>query len=68
MQGETARAPPVPLDAPVIAPRREHGSVAGALLSDAEGAALVVRLDSNPTKADWALWSRDLDARLTTTT
>src|SRR5215469_10496746 len=27
-------------------------------------AALITRLDSNPTKADWELWSWDLDIRL----
>jgi len=31
-------------------------------------ALLITRLDSNPTKADWTLWSRDLDARLTAAT
>jgi len=33
-------------------------------LSTAERAALIARLDSNPTKADWALYSRALDAML----
>jgi hypothetical protein len=40
----------------------------GTLLSDAERAALIARPDTNPTKADWALYDRDLDARLTATT
>jgi hypothetical protein len=33
-------------------------------LSAAERAALVARLDGNPTKADWALWERELEAML----
>jgi hypothetical protein len=33
-------------------------------LSAAERAALVARLDSNPTKADWAIYDRHLDALL----
>jgi len=45
----------------------EHGSAAGAKLTPAERAALVARLDSNPTKTDWALYSRDLDVRLCNT-
>jgi hypothetical protein len=43
----------------------EPGSGGGAKLTPAERAALIVRLDTNPTKTDWALWSRDLEARLT---
>jgi len=35
-----------------------------ALLSTTERAALVTRLDSKPTKADWGAWERDLEARL----
>jgi hypothetical protein len=46
----------------------EPGGGAGAKLSPAERAALIGRLDTKPTKEDWALWSRDLDARLTTIT
>jgi hypothetical protein len=42
----------------------EHGSPARAKLSPSERAALIARLDSNPNRADWDLWSRDLDARL----
>jgi len=33
-------------------------------LSDNERTALIARLDSKPTKTDWALWNRDLDIRL----
>jgi hypothetical protein len=33
-------------------------------LTPEERAALIARLDSNLTRADWGLWSRDLDARL----
>jgi hypothetical protein len=64
MQGEASRAPPVPTEEPEVAPPREHGSGGGALLSKAERATLITRLDTKPTKADWELWSRDLDARL----
>ena len=64
MQGEPSRAPPVPPKPPAIAPQREHDSSDSALLSPDERAALITRLDSKPTKADWDLWSRDLDARL----
>jgi hypothetical protein len=46
--------------------QEEHGSGGGALLSHAERAALVARLDTSPTKADWQLWQRDLDARIDT--
>ena len=36
----------------------------GAKLSPAERAAIVSRMDAGTaTKADWELWSRDLDAR-----
>jgi Helix-turn-helix domain len=58
------RPPPVPLDPPVIALRREHGSAVGAPLSPQERATLTARLDTSPTKADWALYERDLVARL----
>ena len=47
--------------------KARHGSAAGAKLTPAERAALVARLDSNPTKTDWALYSRDLDVRLCNT-
>jgi hypothetical protein len=47
-----------------VALQREHGSAERAQLSPAEHAALIARLDSNPTAADWALYERDLDARL----
>jgi len=68
MSEEPFRAPPVRSEPPEIAPRQEHASGAGAKLSAEERAALIARLDSNPTKADWELWSRDLDARLSSTT
>ena len=54
----------VPAEPPAIALQREHGPADRARLSGSELAALIVRLDSKPTKADWDLWSRDLDARL----
>jgi hypothetical protein len=43
---------------------QRSGSTIGARLTPAERAALAARLDTNPTKADWDLWSRDLDVRL----
>ena len=46
--------------------QEEHASAAR--LSPTEHAALIARLDSNPTKADWAAYERDLDAMLTPTT
>ena len=64
IQGELPRPPPVPMEGSAIAPRGEHGSGCGVLLSDAERAALITRLDSSPTKADWALYDRELEARL----
>ena len=60
-RASTARVPP---DAPVIAPRRKHGSGTGAPLSNVERAALIARLDTKPTKADWTAYERDLEARL----
>jgi hypothetical protein len=42
----------------------ERGSPAGTQLSPTERAALVARLDTNPTKADWALYNRDLGIRI----
>jgi hypothetical protein len=47
-----------------IALQGEPGNDGGTKLSAAERAALVARLDSNPTKADWALYDRHLDALL----
>jgi hypothetical protein len=49
---------------PETALQVEHRRGAGARLSSEERAALITRLDSNPTKADWAVYSRDLDARI----
>jgi hypothetical protein len=37
-------------------------------LSTAERAALIARLDSNPTKADWALYNRQLEVMLAAAT
>jgi hypothetical protein len=42
----------------------EHGNTIGARLTPAERAALVTRLDSNPTKADWLAWEGEIDARI----
>ena len=64
MQEETSQSPPVPAERPAIALQREHNPAAGALLSATERAALVARLDEKPTRADWDLWSRDLEARI----
>jgi hypothetical protein len=46
----------------------ERGSAGGAQLSPAERAALITRLDTNPTRDDWALYDRELDAMLTAAT
>ena len=64
MPVETSRAPPLPAEPPATALQREHAPAFEARLSDTECAALITRLDSNPTKADWAAWERDLEARL----
>ena len=66
IQEETSQAPPEQTERPEIALRREHNPAAGALLSATERAALVARLDSKPTRADWAAWERDLEARIGT--
>jgi hypothetical protein len=63
MQDE-ASAPPLPAEPPAIALRREHLPTFEARLSDTERAALVARLDSAPTKTDWEIWKRDIDARI----
>ena len=63
-QEETSRAPPEQTEPPAIALRREHAQPDGVLLSNAERAALIARLDSNPIKADWAAYSRDLALRI----
>ena len=60
----------LPLAAPeasgksAIAPQREHGSPVRAPLSPAERAALIAKLDTNPTKADWDAWDREVAALL----
>jgi len=64
IQEETSQAPPEQTERPEIALQREHDPTAGALLSATERAALCVRLDSKPTKADWELWGCDLEARI----
>jgi hypothetical protein len=64
MQEEAPQAPPLPAEPPKVALQREQVAEYGDLLSDDERAALIARLDTNPTKADWALWERELEARL----
>jgi hypothetical protein len=61
----TSPAPLVPAAPLAIALRGEHGNSAQGGLSAAERPTLIARLDSRPTKADWALFDRDLDARIT---
>ena len=46
----------------------ERGNEAGAQLSPAERAALIARLDTKPTKADWALYGRQLEVMLAAAT
>ena len=42
-----------------------QAAAARARLTPAERAALIARLDSNPTKADWAAYRRELDEMVT---
>jgi hypothetical protein len=63
-QEEASQAPPEPSEPPTTALQGEHAATAGGRLSPTERTALIARLDSNPTKTDWAAWERDLDARL----
>jgi len=64
MPEETTRAPPVPTEPPAFALQREHDPSPAARLSDTERAALIARLDSKPSKADWAAYECLLEARL----
>ena len=64
MQDESSQAPPEQTERP-LALRREHGSAGGALLSNAERAAIVARMDAGTaTKPDWDRWIHDLEIRL----
>jgi len=65
MSQEAPRAPPEQTDPPEFALQREHAVPDRARLSDTERSALITRLDTKPTSEDWAAWSRDLEARLT---
>ena len=65
IQEETSQAPPEPAERSAIALQREHGLPSAAPLSDTERAALIARLDTRPTKADWVAWDRELDAMVT---
>ena len=63
-QGETSPGPPEQTERP-LALRREHGSAGGALLSNAERAAIVAWMDAGTaTKPDWDRWIHDLEIRL----
>jgi hypothetical protein len=64
IQEKASHAPPEQTEQPEIALRREHAQARDQLLSETERAALIAKLDSKPTNADWALWKRDLDARI----
>jgi len=64
VMSEEPPQPPPEQTGPPLALQREHAAPNGAQLSATERAALITRLDSKPTKTDWALWDRDLDARL----
>ena len=65
MQEESSQAPPVPPERPVIAPKGSTALLARAKLTLEERAAIVARLDTKPTKDDWAAYDRLLDAMLT---
>jgi hypothetical protein len=55
----------VPAEPSEFALRREHAAPGDALLSDAERVAVVARQDAGTaTAADWALYERDLEARM----
>ena len=64
MQKKPSQAPPEQTGPPAIALRREHAAADGARMSDAERAALVARLDTKPTSADWNCYNRDLALRV----
>jgi hypothetical protein len=63
MQEETSQAPPLPAEPPALLADTSTGAPRP-LLTATERAALIARLDTSPTKADWAAWERDLEARL----
>jgi hypothetical protein len=60
---ETSRPPPLPAEPPALLANTSNGA-ARALLTATERTALIARLDTSPTKADWAAWERELEARL----
>ena len=64
MSEETSQAPPVSARPPAVALQREHDRARGALLTAAARAALCAKLDTKPTREDWALWGRDLETRI----
>ena len=67
IQEETSQALPEQTERP-LALQREHGPVGGALLSDAERAAIVARMDAGTaTKPDWDRWIHDLEHQLAQT-
>jgi hypothetical protein len=63
IQQETSQPPPLPTEPPALLVNTSNGA-ARALLTATERTALIARLDTSPTKADWAAWERDLEARL----
>ena len=67
IQDETSQAPPEQTERP-LALQREHGPAGGALLSAAERAAIVARMDAGTaTKPDWDRWIHDLEHQLAQT-
>jgi len=64
ISNEPSQPQPAPTQPQVIAPERSTALPARARLSSEERAALITRLDSNPTKTDWSLYDRYLDARI----
>jgi len=67
IQDESSQAPPEQVEPP-LALQREHGPAGGALLSAAERAAIVARMDAGTaTKPDWDRWIHDLEIRLART-
>ena len=63
MQEEPSPLPLVPTEPSALLANTSNGA-ARALLTATERAALIARLDTSPTKADWVAWERDLEARL----
>ena len=65
MQEEPLQPPPVPTEPSEVAPERSTAIAVSTRFTPEERVALIARLDTNPTKADWAAYRRELDAMVT---